>query len=140
MNAPDITPMVTWGTNPEQACAVTGVVPNPRDIQDKITAQETASAIDYQGLTPGMALSARVPTATSRIYVPLIDKNKWLIQFDVGRFSHSRPLRQFLFQIRIEVRRRATEDVGADRSKAVTRRLHRQHCVARSIELGDDFT
>jgi 3-isopropylmalate/(R)-2-methylmalate dehydratase large subunit len=57
MRAADIAPMVTWGTNPAQGAPVTGVVPDPRDIPDAITAQEVASAIDYQGLTPGMALS-----------------------------------------------------------------------------------
>lgn len=57
MIAEDIAPMVTWGTNPEQGGPVTGVVPNPRDIGDDITAQETSAAIEYQGLTPGMALS-----------------------------------------------------------------------------------
>jgi 3-isopropylmalate/(R)-2-methylmalate dehydratase large subunit len=57
LNAADIAPMVTWGTNPEQGGPVTGVVPNPRDIKDEIAAQEVASAIDYQALTPGMALS-----------------------------------------------------------------------------------
>ncbi|MBM3344108.1 MAG: 3-isopropylmalate dehydratase large subunit [Betaproteobacteria bacterium] len=57
LRAADIAPMVTWGTNPQQGAPITGVVPNPRDIQDPIVAQETASAIDYQALTPGMALS-----------------------------------------------------------------------------------
>lgn len=57
LNAPDIAPMVTWGTNPEQGGPVTGVVPNPRDVKDEIAAQEMAAAIDYQALTPGMALS-----------------------------------------------------------------------------------
>jgi 3-isopropylmalate/(R)-2-methylmalate dehydratase large subunit len=57
MSAADIVPMVTWGTNPAQGAPVTGVVPNPRDIADPIVAQEVASAIEYQGLTPGMALS-----------------------------------------------------------------------------------
>ncbi len=57
MNAADIAPMVTWGTNPEQGGPVTGMVPNPRDIKDEIKAQEMASAIDYQALTPGMALT-----------------------------------------------------------------------------------
>ncbi|HTE14090.1 MAG TPA: 3-isopropylmalate dehydratase large subunit [Burkholderiales bacterium] len=57
MDASDIAPMVTWGTNPEQGGPITGVVPHPRDIRDEITAQETASAIAYQALTPGMALS-----------------------------------------------------------------------------------
>jgi 3-isopropylmalate/(R)-2-methylmalate dehydratase large subunit len=57
MRAADVAPMVTWGTNPAQGAAVTGVVPDPRDVLDAITAQEMASAIDYQGLTPGMALA-----------------------------------------------------------------------------------
>jgi 3-isopropylmalate/(R)-2-methylmalate dehydratase large subunit len=57
LNAANIAPMVTWGTNPEQGGPVTGVVPNPRDVRDEIAAQEMASAIEYQALTPGMALS-----------------------------------------------------------------------------------
>src|SRR5690606_5923053 len=32
-------------------------VPDPRNIADAIAAQEIASAIEYQGLTPGMALA-----------------------------------------------------------------------------------
>ena len=57
LDAADIVPMVTWGTNPAQGAPVTGVVPNPRDIEDSMTAQEVASAIAYQGLAPGMALT-----------------------------------------------------------------------------------
>jgi 3-isopropylmalate/(R)-2-methylmalate dehydratase large subunit len=57
LSAPEIAPMVTWGTNPAQGAPVNGVVPNPRDIADAIVAQEVASAIEYQGLTPGMALT-----------------------------------------------------------------------------------
>jgi len=57
LDAPAIAPMVTWGTNPAQGGPVTGMVPDPRDIADSIVAQEVASAIEYQGLTPGMALS-----------------------------------------------------------------------------------
>jgi 3-isopropylmalate/(R)-2-methylmalate dehydratase large subunit len=57
LSAAEIAPMVTWGTNPAQGGPVTGVVPNPRDIADAIVAQEVASAIEYQGLTPGMALA-----------------------------------------------------------------------------------
>jgi 3-isopropylmalate/(R)-2-methylmalate dehydratase large subunit len=57
MNAADIVPMVTWGTNPEQGGPVTGVVPDPRNMPDAMAAQEAAAAIDYQALTPGMALT-----------------------------------------------------------------------------------
>ncbi len=56
LSAPEIAPMVTWGTNPAQGAPVTGVVPDPRDVADAIAAQEVASAIEYQGLAPGMAL------------------------------------------------------------------------------------
>ena len=57
MHAPDIAPMVTWGVNPEQGGPVTGVVPDPRKESDAFRAQEIAAALDYQGLTAGMALS-----------------------------------------------------------------------------------
>ncbi len=57
LDAPQIAPMVTWGTNPEQAGPVTGVVPNPRDEQDEMKAQEMIAALEYQALKPGMALS-----------------------------------------------------------------------------------
>jgi len=57
LHAPDIAPMVTWGTNPAQGGPVTATVPDPRAIADPVAAQEIASAIEYQGLTPGMALS-----------------------------------------------------------------------------------
>ncbi len=57
LNAVDIAPMVTWGANPEQGGPVTGVVPDPRDERDAMKAQEMASALDYQALTPGMALA-----------------------------------------------------------------------------------
>ncbi len=60
MKAEDIAPMVTWGTNPEHAGPVTGVVPNPRDAiyaKDEFKSREIASALEYQALTPGMALT-----------------------------------------------------------------------------------
>jgi 3-isopropylmalate/(R)-2-methylmalate dehydratase large subunit len=56
MNAADIAPMVTWGTNPEQGGPVTGAVPDPRAMRDPLAAQEAAAALAYQALTPGMAL------------------------------------------------------------------------------------
>ena len=57
IDARTVRPQVTWGTNPEQGGPVTGVVPDPRDERDALKSQEMASAIDYQALTPGMALS-----------------------------------------------------------------------------------
>jgi 3-isopropylmalate/(R)-2-methylmalate dehydratase large subunit len=57
LNAAAVAPMVTWGTNPEQALPITGSVPDPRDAKDEVQRAEFASAIDYMALTPGMALS-----------------------------------------------------------------------------------
>ena len=57
LEAPDIAPMVTWGTSPEHAAPVTGAVPDPRRAADANQAAEIAAALDYMALTPGMALS-----------------------------------------------------------------------------------
>lgn len=45
----EVAPMVTWGTNPEQAIAVDGVVPHPDqlDAEKRATARE---AVDYMGI------------------------------------------------------------------------------------------
>ena len=52
-----IAPMVTWGTSPEHAAPVTGIVPDPRTAADANASTEIAAALDYMALTPGMALS-----------------------------------------------------------------------------------
>lgn len=57
LSAEDISPMVSWGTNPEQSLPVTGEVPDPKNIQDAERRNEYASAIEYMGLTPRMPLS-----------------------------------------------------------------------------------
>jgi 3-isopropylmalate/(R)-2-methylmalate dehydratase large subunit len=57
LDGAEIAPMVTWGTSPEHAAPVTGAVPDPRNAGDPDKSVEIASALDYMGLTPGMALS-----------------------------------------------------------------------------------
>ncbi len=57
LDASTIAPMVTWGTNPEQALPIDGVVPDPRHAKDAVQRAEIISAIDYMALAPGMALS-----------------------------------------------------------------------------------
>ena len=49
-------PMVTWGTNPEQAGPVTGNVPDVRSIADEKRRTEYEAALDYMGLKSGMPL------------------------------------------------------------------------------------
>jgi len=56
IDARDIAPMVSWGTNPEQSLPVTGTVPDPRKV-DGDKRVEYEAAIDYMGLRPGMALT-----------------------------------------------------------------------------------
>ena len=51
-----IAPMVTWGTNPEQAGPVTGQVPDVRNVGDENKRAEYEAALDYMGLKSGMPL------------------------------------------------------------------------------------
>ena len=57
MDAGAITPMVTWGTSPEHAAPVTGMVPDPNDAPDEAKRAEIAAALDYQALKPVMAFA-----------------------------------------------------------------------------------
>jgi 3-isopropylmalate/(R)-2-methylmalate dehydratase large subunit len=57
LDAADIVPMVTWGTSPEQALPVTGRVPDPAAIADEQQRASVVRALDYMGLTPGVALT-----------------------------------------------------------------------------------
>jgi len=66
LDAAQIAPMVTWGTNPEQASAVTGRVPDPGAVEDGNRKAEYAAALDYMGLTAGMALQ---DIAVDRVFI-----------------------------------------------------------------------
>ena len=57
LNAADIEPMVTWGTNPEAVLPITGVVPNPDDVADEASRTAMRRMLDYMALTPGQRLS-----------------------------------------------------------------------------------
>ncbi len=57
MDAAAIAPMVTWGTNPGQAAAITECVPDPRDARDPVVRADMTAALDYMALEPGMALA-----------------------------------------------------------------------------------
>jgi len=52
-NAADVTPQVTWGTNPGQVAPVTGRVPNPADAGSDADRKTVSSALDYMALQPG---------------------------------------------------------------------------------------
>ncbi|MDB5490499.1 MAG: 3-isopropylmalate dehydratase large subunit [Micavibrio sp.] len=56
INAADIAPNVTWGTSPQDVLAVTGNVPDPKDVDDETKRAAMVRALDYMGLTAGMKL------------------------------------------------------------------------------------
>ena len=56
INAADIQPMVTYGTNPGMGLAVTGNVPTLESITDPTEQQNFEKALKYMGLTPGQRL------------------------------------------------------------------------------------
>jgi len=51
-------PMVTWGTSPENALPISGMVPDPAAEADIERRDGMRRALDYMGLTPGMKLDA----------------------------------------------------------------------------------
>jgi 3-isopropylmalate/(R)-2-methylmalate dehydratase large subunit len=66
LDAADIAPMVTWGTNPEHALPITGRVPSPDGAADAATRAAIADALDYMNLTPGTALD---DIAIDRVFI-----------------------------------------------------------------------
>jgi 3-isopropylmalate/(R)-2-methylmalate dehydratase large subunit len=56
LQAADLVPFVTWGTNPAQVVALDGVVPHPEDFDDPDLANTTQRSLTYMGLTPGTAM------------------------------------------------------------------------------------
>ena len=53
INATDLVPFITWGTNPAQVVSLDGVVPDPADFDDPDIASTTERSLTYMGLTPG---------------------------------------------------------------------------------------
>lgn len=53
LDASALPPIVTWGSSPEDVVSVTGVVPNPSDIEDLNRRASKQRALEYMGLTPG---------------------------------------------------------------------------------------
>jgi 3-isopropylmalate/(R)-2-methylmalate dehydratase large subunit len=57
LEAADITPQVTWGTNPGQVIGVDQPVPAPNDFTDPIDKDSANKALKYMDLAPGQKLS-----------------------------------------------------------------------------------
>ena len=55
-DASEMTPFVTWGTNPGQGVPLGATVPSPDDFEDDSDRQATERALTYMGLEPGTAM------------------------------------------------------------------------------------
>ncbi|WP_084073736.1 3-isopropylmalate dehydratase large subunit [Demequina sp. NBRC 110052] len=53
LNAEDLEPFITWGTNPGQGLPLSASVPNPEDFADESDRIAAKNALEYMGLTPG---------------------------------------------------------------------------------------
>lgn len=53
LDAADIHPFVTWGTNPAQGVALSQQVPDPQDFSEETSRQAARKALEYMGLRPG---------------------------------------------------------------------------------------
>src|SRR5918997_73003 len=56
LEAAELTPFVTWGTNPGQGLPIAGSVPDPATMADEGERRATEQALAYMGLTPGTPL------------------------------------------------------------------------------------
>jgi 3-isopropylmalate/(R)-2-methylmalate dehydratase large subunit len=57
IDAADIEPQVTWGTNPGMCLPVSASVPNPNDAETESDKDEIKRALEYMGLEAGQAIT-----------------------------------------------------------------------------------
>jgi 3-isopropylmalate/(R)-2-methylmalate dehydratase large subunit len=56
LDAAELTPFVTWGTNPGQGLPLSASVPDPETFEDASDRASAKRALEYMGLTPGTPL------------------------------------------------------------------------------------
>jgi 3-isopropylmalate/(R)-2-methylmalate dehydratase large subunit len=56
LDAAELSPFVTWGTNPGQGAPLSERVPDPAQIADPVERSAAERALEYMGLTAGMPL------------------------------------------------------------------------------------
>ena len=66
LQAEQIAPQVTWGTNPGMVTSVTARVPDPREFKDPNDQKATESALKYMGLKPGTPI---VDIPVDRVFI-----------------------------------------------------------------------
>jgi len=66
LDAGNLPPIVTWGSSPEDVVSVTGIVPNPDDIDDENRRSSKWRALSYMGLEPGTKMT---DIALDRVFI-----------------------------------------------------------------------
>jgi 3-isopropylmalate/(R)-2-methylmalate dehydratase large subunit len=66
INASDLSPQVTWGTNPGQVVSIDSRVPNPEEFKDINVRKSAEKALMYMGLDPGTQL---VDITVDRVFI-----------------------------------------------------------------------
>jgi 3-isopropylmalate/(R)-2-methylmalate dehydratase large subunit len=66
IDAADIEPQVTWGTNPGMCLPVSAAVPNPNDAQTDSDKDEIRRALEYMGLEAGQQIT---DVAISHVFI-----------------------------------------------------------------------
>jgi 3-isopropylmalate/(R)-2-methylmalate dehydratase large subunit len=61
-----IAPTLTWGTSPDQGCAITENVPDPAALADEVARDTAKRALDYMGLEAGQKLEG---TPVQRVFI-----------------------------------------------------------------------
>ncbi|HEX7173240.1 MAG TPA: 3-isopropylmalate dehydratase large subunit [Candidatus Limnocylindria bacterium] len=59
LDAGDLTPMVTWGTNPGMGFPITSRIPDPDGLADATQRDSLRAALSYMALTPGEPILGR---------------------------------------------------------------------------------
>ncbi|MDP9301864.1 MAG: 3-isopropylmalate dehydratase large subunit [Actinomycetota bacterium] len=56
IDAAELTPYVSWGTNPGQTVSIDATVPDPATLDDPVKRESAERALAYMALTPGTAM------------------------------------------------------------------------------------
>ncbi len=65
-NGDEITPQVTWGTNPGQVLGVTDRIPDPSTIPDEVERKSAEAALEYMAIQPGTRIE---DLAVDRVFI-----------------------------------------------------------------------
>ena len=66
IDASELSPLVSWGTNPAQTVPITSVVPSPDDFEDPLLRDAAQRALDYMNLEPGIPMT---DIAIDRVFI-----------------------------------------------------------------------